>query len=59
MLYKCKIVFMSICNSKIIIAPVAKKGPNGIMWSLFLFNIIKEIGRPIIDPTNIDSIAMG
>ena len=36
------------------IAATAKYGPNGTSWLLSFFNIINEMGRPIIEAKNID-----
>ena len=49
----------SIFVSNSIMAPAARNGPNGIMWSLFFLTKISDSGNPISDPTNMDSMAIG
>ena len=50
---------MSICNKNIIIADIARKGPNGISWVFFNFNIIKDTGRAIKADKKTENIDKG
>ena len=37
-------------------APIHKNGPNGTILVFFFFKIIKDIGKPTIEPMKIDKI---
>lgn len=47
------------CNNSSKVAPAARNGPKGMTLSFFFHKMIKAIGRPISEPINIDSIAIG
>ena len=48
-----------ICDKNIIIAEIAKNGPNGISWVFFNFNIINDIGSAKNADKNIEIIDSG
>lgn len=56
---KSNIIEISILDKNIIIAEIARNGPNGISWLFFSFKIIIEIGSAIIAAKNTDITDIG